>query len=150
MPDLISHIATGYLFFPSFNHRAWFGLFVIGVCLPDLATRPFYILFPDLFWYVMPMHTPVGIVLLALGLSGLFVAGQRNQVFMLLMAGSALHLFIDLWQKHVHGGYTIFFPFSWDIYEFGYIWPHETLYFLPLWLSIAVLIILWQKRKNKI
>ncbi len=150
MPDLLSHMAAGYLLLAKIKSRAWFIVFLIGTCLPDLVTRPFYIIFPKLFWIVMPAHTPAGLFLLCLGLSGFFAARQRNRVFITLFAGCMLHLFLDLLQKHAHGGYVLLFPFSWDIFEFGLFYSEKSTDFLPLWLLLAGIIISRIKRKYKL
>lgn len=147
MPDLLSHLAAGYVFLPKIKSRGWFVIFLTGICLPDLATRPFYIIFPELFWYVMPAHTPVGLLVLSFGLSGLFIAAQRQRVFFMLTFGWALHLLLDLLQKHTHGGYVLLFPISWNIFEFGFFPPESSLFFLPLWLLIGSLI-LWRIKRN--
>ena len=41
-------------------------LFLVGNLLPDLLTRPFYAVFPKLYWAIAPLHTPVGQVLAGL------------------------------------------------------------------------------------
>ena len=149
MPDLLSHLASGYLFLPKLKTRAWFVVFLLGACLPDLATRPFYIIYPKLFWYVMPAHTPLGLLVLCFGLSGFFIAAQRKQVVLTLASGCTLHLLRDLLQRHMHGGYVLLFPFSWVIFEFGLFRSEISFYFLPLWLLLAGLMVWRMKRKNK-
>jgi hypothetical protein len=113
--------------------------FVVGTVLPDLLTRPFSITVPDLFWWTMPLHTPVGIVL-ACGLISRMLRPPQDRcaVFANLLAGAALHLLLDLLQRHIGIGYQLLFPLSWSSFEFGVMWPETTLYLLPLWLGIAV------------
>ena len=122
---------------------------MFGTVLPDLVTRPLYIVLPQLYWFIKPLHTPIGIVLVCLLLSGFFVKHHRNRVFIYLLAGSALHLMFDLLQRHMHGGYPIFFPFSWAPWEFGVLWPEETLYFMPMWVGIIAFVIIWRARNTE-
>jgi hypothetical protein len=83
-------------------------------------------------------HTPAGLLLLSALISEFFSAPMRRLVFLSLLGGAALHLFLDLFQKHSGGGYYRFFPFSWRKFEFGLIAPDASLYLLPVWLSIGV------------
>lgn len=148
MPDLISHIASGYLARPNYRQRQWMFIFLFGTILPDIATRPIYILFPKSYWFVKPMHTPAGIFLMCLMLSGLFAPALRNKVLWHLLGGSALHLFVDLFQKHLQGGYPLAFPFTWRTFEFGLFWPEQMLWFIPLWVCGAAVVIVRKHRKN--
>ncbi len=148
MPDLISHIGAGYLFSFNYRKRAWMALFLFATVLPDMATRPFYIAFPQIYWFIKPLHTPLGILLLCLLISGFFVRKDRNRAFVVLMFGSFLHLAFDLLQKHAHGGYPLFFPFSWKTWEVGVLWPEEMLYFMPMWIGIIGFMIVWRKRSQ--
>ena len=148
MPDLISHIGSGYLIGARFKKRGWMTLFLLGVILPDLTTRPLYILFESLYWYVKPLHTPVGLVLSCWLISALFIEQQRWYVFKALLAGSSVHLFFDLFQRHMHGGYALFFPFSWATWEFGLFWPETGLLLIPAWLLVIACVIIWRTRKS--
>ena len=55
--------------------------------LPDVLSRPFYILFPALHWWVMPLHTPVGMVIVCWSIAGLFQSSERRRVFIALAGG---------------------------------------------------------------
>jgi hypothetical protein len=89
---------------------------------------------------VHPLHTPLGIAVLCLLLSFFFAEEGRKEVFISLLAGSFLHLFLDLFQKHLQPPYTLLFPFSWRTFEFGLFWPETIVSMVPLWLVIIVLI----------
>ena len=150
MPDLLSHLLSARIAGTALrsNRRGWLVMLLFGALLPDLLTRPFYILWPATYWFVNPLHTPVGIFLTCLALSEFFIPAQRNVAFVMLLAGSALHLLLDLLQKHEHGGYALLFPFSWDRLEFGLFWPEQTLWGLPFWLLVYGLI-LWRNKYRK-
>lgn len=150
MPDLLSHLLSGHIAGTALrsNRRGWLAVLLLGVLLPDLLTRPIYILWPAAYWLVKPLHTPIGITLTCLALSAFFVRTQRNLALAMLFTGSGLHLLLDLLQKHLHGGYALLFPFSWRSFEFGLFWPEETLWGLPLWLLLYGFSCLLLKRKN--
>ena len=91
-----------------------------------------------------------GVVLLCLLLSFFFAEAERKQVFVSLIAGSSLHLFLDLFQKHLQPGYTLLFPFSWRAFEFSLLWPETIVSMVPLWiLIIGVMALLNRLNKEK-
>jgi hypothetical protein len=63
-------------------------------------------------------------------------------VFYNLIAGAALHLCLDFFQKHIGSGYHLLFPFSWASHEYGLFWPEASLHLLPLWLASGVFLVL--------
>ncbi len=139
MPDLVTHTVVGY-----FAIRRWLSsplslLFLVGNMLPDLLTRPFYIIMPSLFWWMLPIHTPAGMVVVCWGISGFFRAGERRKVFWVLLIGSMTHFILDALQKHIGLGYFWFGPFTWWSSDWGLFWPEDALSMLP-WLLIAGLV----------
>jgi hypothetical protein len=124
----------------------WLAILWLGIVLPDVLTRPMYILLPRSYWFVTPLHTPAGIVLSCLAVSGLFAASQRNRVFVWLLCGSGLHLLLDLTQKHHYGGYALAFPVSWYRPGFGWIGADQTLWLLPLWLVLGGIVYVLRRR----
>jgi hypothetical protein len=136
MPDLLTHIiiAQGWRKGLGYSLTSWF---LVGTVLPDILTRPFNIIFPSLFWFFMPLHTPVGLFLVCAFISRFFQPEKQNPVLYNLLGGSALHLLLDLFQKHIGSGYHLLFPFSWSSFEIGLIWPETSLYLLPLWLAMG-------------
>lgn len=148
MPDLITHLSISYLFNKSLKAIRYSTLFYVGAVLPDIATRAVSIPYHPAEFAVYPLHTPLGVVLLCLLLSFFFAEAERKQVFVSLIAGSSLHLFLDLFQKHLQPGYTLLFPFSWQPFEFGLFWPETIISMVPLWLVIIFVIEfrLWLKR----
>lgn len=149
MPDLISHIGFGYLVGYRYKSSSWMALFLAAMILPDVVTRAVYIVFPQLYWFVKPMHTPLGVILLSVLISGFFHKKARNKVMLYICAGGMLHIFLDTLQKHMHGGYLLLFPFSWQPHEIGLIWPGETIYFTPMWIMVILFVILWKNKPGK-
>lgn len=145
MPDLVAHLASGYVCAAPFWGRTSVRLlFWTGVLLPDLLTRPFYILFPPAFWPVMPMHTPIG-YLCAVGLLVQVFAERhlRKTAFWSLSAGGLLHFALDALQRHIGDGYHWLFPLSWCSYSEGLFWPEDSLQVLPWCVGVIILNELW-------
>ncbi|MDZ7360266.1 MAG: hypothetical protein ONB46_06005 [candidate division KSB1 bacterium] len=151
MPDLLTHSAAAYL-----ASRRWFPrpaaiLFIAGTMLPDVLSRPFYIIFPILHWWVMPLHTPIGILIVCWIITGFFRAEDRKIVFIALLAGAALHFLLDAPQKHLVAGYFWLFPFSWTTYEWGWWWSEDSIQLVPMIILLVAFIeilIYFQKRKS--
>jgi hypothetical protein len=137
MPDLLSHVAIAYGVKRCSGKLFSTPWILVGTTLPDVLSRPVNILFPSASWFFMPFHTPIGLLLVTALISEFFSASMRRIVFLSLAGGGALHLFLDLFQRHSGGGYYLFFPFSWRKFEFGLISPDASLYLLPVWLSIG-------------
>ncbi len=145
MPDLLTHSAAAYL-----SARRWFGepgvsrataiLFIVGTMLPDVLSRPFYILFPALHWWVMPLHTPAGVLIVCWIITGFFQAAERRRVFIALTGGVLLHFLLDAPQKHIAAGYFWLFPFSWKTYEWGLWWSEDSVRIVP-WVILLVAIV---------
>jgi hypothetical protein len=138
MPDLLTHLMIAQGCRKLGNGCSLTSCFLIGTVLPDLLVRPFHIMWPSLFWFVMPLHTPVGLLLVCAFTSQFFRPPRQKLAFYNLLGGAALHLFLDLFQKHIKSGYLWFFPFSWSTPEIGLIWPETSLYLLPVWSGVGV------------
>ena len=137
MPDLLTHLALAEGVRQGIRPEAQTSWLLIGTVLPDILTRPVYITFPSTVWFVMPLHTPLGLLLVCTFISRCVSPPQRQQVFNHLAVGAALHLLLDICQKHMGGGYALLFPFSWSSFEIGLVWPETSLYLTPLWLALA-------------
>lgn len=138
MPDLLTHFVTAYGTRELEARRRLSYWFLIGAVLPDVLTRPWTIVMPSSYWFTMPFHTPIGLLLVSLSIS-LLVAGRvRSGVFFNLLVGSYLHVVLDILQAHIAGGYYLFFPFSWRSFEVGIMWPEDSLYLLPLWIVLGI------------
>lgn len=150
MPDLVTHTAAVYLVGRPFLEKDKRVLLYLGAILPDLLVRPFYILFPRLYFYTLAVHTPVFMaVFLALAIE-FFKPGMRKKALEFLALGIFSHFILDLLQKHISSGYFWFFPFSWHSFEIGLFWPHQTLPFIPVWLfSVLIIELIIQMRRRK-
>ncbi len=140
MPDLITHFAGAYLVNRGWKIGRGAVIFYLGAMLPDLITRPFHIIWPSLLPATLGLHSPAGAFLACYLISLLFRSDQRSPVFWLLLSGSLLHFLMDTAQKHLTGGYLWLFPFSSRRITVGFIWPEDSIRFLPITLLILALV----------
>ncbi len=149
MPDLVTHIVGAYLVNRGWRIARGAAFFYLGAMLPDLITRPVHILFPRLLHAVAGFHTPFAIFLVCWLISFFFRTDQRKPVFWLLFAGSLLHFLMDLAQKHLTGGYLWLFPFSSRQFSWGFIYPEDSITFLPLTLLLAGAVFAWDAWRHR-
>lgn len=161
MPDLLGHVAFARIVREVAPVRRAGGTggapaspgmvacYYMGALLPDLATRPFHILMPALSPWVEVFHSPACLVLLAIAWAGLFVPELRRRALVSVLSGIATHMAIDLVQRHLAGGYLLYFPLSFHRNTLGLLWPEETTTQLTPWLSAAALLLaVWRRRRG--
>lgn len=139
MPDFVTHVVSAHL-----AARRWFPsplavVFIFGTFLPDLLTRGFYLIFP-IYWWVLPLHTPVGLAVLCWTLAQLFTPGERRGVFLALLGGVTLHLLLDATQRNVSFTYFWVFPFSWWTTTGGIWWAEDSLKLLPFLVLLTLVL----------
>ena len=137
MPDLVTHTAAAYFVARNKKMTRYRALFYLGVILPDVLARPMYILWPELFFYTIAIHTPVFMIVFVLLLSEFFPSSERRNVVGFVLAGVTLHFLMDLFQRHLLTGYYWFFPFSWIDFEVPLFWPETPLQLIPAWIAFA-------------
>lgn len=140
MPDLSTHLALTHVVSRPVRLGSTRLPLYVGALLPDLLTRPFYILFPPAYFVVYTLHTPVATALAALLMAEFFAPELRSRVRTGLLLGSAFHFALDLLQKQMGTGYYWFFPVSWKSFSLGLFWPEESLRWLPTVLGAVVLL----------
>ena len=143
MADLITHTAVAVIIKASAGWRMP-AVFVAGTLLPDIASRVpviglgyIHVHLIELPRWVMfawePMHQPIGMILFAYCVCLLFSASQRFLVFLNLLGGMALHMFLDVLQSHHGAGYMLAYPIHTSTFEFGWIGSEATVPFaIPL------------------
>jgi hypothetical protein len=138
MPDLVTHVAVAYLFTRWTMVLKYSSVFYVGTILPDLVTRPFYILFPNAFWAVLTLHAPIPLFFVCCLITYLFDEKLRKGIFISLASGAYLHLSLDLFQKHIEPEFLLFFPFSWKTFEVGLFWAEDSLYAIPVFIFLIL------------
>lgn len=140
MPDLVTHSTLAYLLINRPRFFRFRAFFYFGTILPDIISRPIYILKPEWYSLTVGMHTPVFVFILMLMLTELFERELQPLVFRYMLAGATLHFILDAFQRHLVGGYFWFFPLSWSTYNWGLFWPETTVQLFPVWVFLIGLI----------
>lgn len=146
MPDFITHLCIAYTITWILRRtrfkaktKEYYPLFLLGNIIPDL-TRPIaYLinfLFPDdstlglLLYQIICSMSPtiLGVILLSLFLTGLFVNKKWWKIFLPFLLGGLLHLLTDMIMYPWAGmGIQLFAPFLSTRYSFHLVWPDSLL-----------------------
>ena len=158
MPDLITHLAFSHLAIRGYQ---WIGkktaftpfrvLFYAGTILPDVVTRPVYILLPSTYDWTVALHTPLGAFTLS-GLIALFFApSARKKTFLFLATGCMSHFLLDAFQTQLIYNNYWFFPFSWKSVGWGIASAGTILEWIPVWILVIVIVegIVWLKKESR-
>jgi len=161
VPDLLTHAGLGTLLRIRARRSAlvWF---VVGSCLPDLASRLFGLGIATASWILDfrvsvsvleatgLAHVPLPYLVLCWFVAMLLPRTLRYVAFVNLALGGLLHLGIDTLQTHLNGGYYLLYPFSVRRFELAWIETSDSLALLP-WLVPVVAIALgsrwWVERR---
>jgi hypothetical protein len=153
MPDWLTHSLIGWITGKISKQEV--GLVVIGSLLPDI--NKLYLVFDWMLQqrtasFFLPIHTPLGAVLIASCMALFFQDIKRALIP--LTIGIATHFLFDIVLLDVSGGIPLLFPFSWEEWEFTLIRSNDldyslTLYVLLVTVIIYILYFIYQKRKNK-
>jgi len=159
MPDLITHVAISHLVRRPYeltrrnrDMMPFRSLFYLGTILPDILTRPFYILFPATYNWTFPFHTFLGIVLTILLISQFFDTSIRKRAFLNLTGGMGLHFLADGLQVQLHGNNFWLFPFSWKNFSYGIATAGQMIEYIPFWIIGIILfevIIYWIQKSRQ-
>lgn len=170
MPDLLSHTLLNAALPVGTLRPRHLLVFVVGGVLPDLAARVpgltvSRVVQPmveslDLDWLIIGtgfLHLPLGVLILALFggavLPPWLLGGvSRWTVVRLLLAGAAVHLLLDMGQRHLRPGYNYLFPFSMHPCELGLYSAEASLTWWPWLVPLSALSVgwtAWRWRQNE-
>ena len=143
MPDLMTHLLLPWAAGRSAGWaRPRLALFCLGGVLPDLVSRvPSIALsrWPDLASIFSAFHTPIGVLILCLGLVMIFPEKDRTRYLGWLISGAGLHLVLDLLQLTVNPhSYHWLFPLTFQDFQLGLFWPDQTVLALPVLLILVL------------
>ena len=144
MPDWISHVLIGLIICEIFRIKPK-SLVLLGALLPDIILKVelihnFIPIGDNLFWLFMPLHTPIGNLLVTFLLLPVFNYNKKK-TFFLITIGWISHLLSDMMTKHFIIGQFLLFPLSWKTSGFGMVWPEE-FYLILIPLLVVYLIFL--------
>lgn len=145
MPGLAVHVCVNGTAGILFRARRYLWLFILGGVLPDALTRVPGIVLPSAYWLVVPLHTPLVLLLVCYVVVFALPAPQRGLSFAWLYGGVVMHLLPDALQKHLGSGYPWLFPFSYSSYSGGLFWPDEAVFALPVVAIIWAVVALGEK-----
>lgn len=146
MPDLLTH--TLFVYPLRYKNKRFISIILLGTVLPDIIGRIPGILFPYrsfIDYLQIALHTPVALFISSLLFSYFFPEKIRKNIFIYLIIGVSIHLFLDLFQKSLTFGYLWFFPISFTSFSIPLIWPNDTLYLIPVFFVINILFMFFRR-----
>jgi len=151
MPDWLTHSLVGWI--TGKTTKREIGLVVIGSLIPDISKL--YLVFDWLLNskiepFFLPIHTPIGAVLIACVIA-LFFQDMKKAVVPLGI-GITTHFILDLFLLNVSGGMPLLFPFNWTEWQLNVIRSDDyTITILAILAAVVVYFFyfMYEKRKLK-
>jgi hypothetical protein len=141
MADLLVHAASAYLPGRALRDARLRAVLYVGVCLPDLLYKGALYLWGASTWFCESSHAPLALVPTCYAAALLFEEAWRKRAFGALLAGSWLHLLLDLGKDYLGSGVILWgFPFTMDRVELGAYAPEETLLLTAPSLALILLV----------
>ncbi len=144
MPATLGHIGIQTVLTRLGYRKADFKWILLGCILPDLPwigqrlVRAFTDLPPIEIRIYAISQSSLAVSLLLCAALALF-SRNRGPVFLMLAAGSLLHLLLDALQTKVGNGVLLFAPFDWRLTNFGLFWPEDPATLVLFALGLGVL-----------
>tara|TARA_Y100001935_G_C17262436_1_gene487191 strand:- start:940 stop:1383 length:444 start_codon:yes stop_codon:yes gene_type:complete len=146
MPDGATHFLVQIIFNKITGVKRLIPYTLFGTIAPDLFKGLHRLLPPNYSWALYPTHSPIYMLLLFYALALLFHEIERKPLIFGSMIGMLVHLFLDLLQINMGGGYYMpFFPLSFYSFSFNIIKTETSLFFLPITALITLIIIKLKK-----
>lgn len=141
MADFLVHVAAAYLpARPLLRDARVRAVLYAGAILPDLLYKGLLYLFEAPTWLCEPTHSPLALLAIAYAAALLFEESFRARAFGALVAGSWLHVLLDMGKDYMGRGVIPWaFPFSMDLLEFGAYGNEHTPHFIAPALALLVL-----------
>ncbi len=141
MADLLVHAATAHLPGRALRDARLRAVLYVGVCLPDVLYKGALYLWGASTWFCEVSHSPLGLVPICYASALLFEEPWRRRAFGALLAGSWLHVLVDLGKNYLGSGVIAWaFPFSMDTVELGWYAPEETVLLMAPALALILLV----------
>jgi len=157
VPDLATHAIGGYLLsrFPQiFSQKpSENGLvvssFVFGNILPDITTRPAFLLFPKTFDYVFFIHTPFVMLLISALIATFLNSNVRLKAGIFMFTGSIMHMVLDHFQSHIFYPNYWFFPIYNEPSGIDLYGVDSSLTMLPYLFFVFIVVLIYSCRSKK-
>lgn len=153
MPDLFFHLAS--VSYPGNKiERFKITLMILGTFLPDITGRVTGIVFEYFgfkeFRWIIPLHTPLGIILTLILITYIFEESLRIIAFKFLSIGAWIHFFWDILQEQFyHSDYYLFYPFSKYTPRIDLFYFNDSVYLFPF-LLIYILYFIFRHYLQKV
>jgi hypothetical protein len=150
MPDWLTHSLVGWI--AGKTIKLEISLVVIGSLIPDISKLHLvsaWLLQKNTEAFFLPIHTPIGAVLIACVIALFFQ--DMKKALVPLGIGIATHFILDLFLLNVFGD-PLLFPFSWDEWQLAFIRSDDyTMTILAIFAAIVVYFsyFIYEKRKLK-
>jgi hypothetical protein len=141
MPDSLTHFTIARIASLPLRQSQTRLLFYLGAFLPDIVEKSLRHITQSGPYFVIPAHTPLGILLYCYIFCMFFEQGLRPRAFTSLYLGSLLHILCDLFKDHLGTGIPLLFPISSLGYEVGLYNPFNVVYAMPF---VMLVLILWE------
>lgn len=145
MPDWIAHVLVAWSLctilgfkFKQFDTPNTV-IAMIGSLIPDI----FKIIIPLQYLgiyignFIYPIHLPVGSLIITVVISLFFK--ERKIIFLFLLFGFLTHYVLDFFLINLIGGMPLFFPLSWEQFEWGII-PADDYNFTLIIIVVALIV----------
>ena len=133
MADALTHFATAYIPAKGLKDGRLRAVLYVGVLLPDVLYKTLLYCFGASSWLCEPTHSPLGAAVICYALALLFEESWRSRAFWALLAGSWLQILLDAGKNYMGMGVIPWaFPFSMDLFEFGWYRKEDSIYLIPL------------------
>lgn len=150
MPDAVAHLVTARLAAVPVRRPDLRALLYVGVIWPDILSKGTQGVLRAPPGFEAPSHSFAGLAVACLAFALLFAPGRRREAFFMLMAGSVLHLALDLLKDYgITSGLILFFPFSTRGFSLGLFRSEDGALLIPGALALLAIIeaAAWWKRR---
>jgi membrane-bound metal-dependent hydrolase YbcI (DUF457 family) len=151
MADLLTHFVAARVPGSLVRDGRLQALLVLGTFLPDITGKGLYWVLDNHSSCQLVTHSIAGLLLIAY-LASLFVEEPlRRSGFLMMAAGGAIHVLVDLTKDNLGiGSALLFLPFSTRGTEFGWIDPENVVQLIPV--DAAILAVLWllERRSRRV
>ncbi|MBK8945743.1 MAG: hypothetical protein IPM32_10820 [Ignavibacteriae bacterium] len=154
MPNTLVHIGINGFLIKSVSKKSnlfWIYLGCIISDIPWISKKFFELFIPEINGYDLQAYSIIQATLIfsiILSLSLSFLSKNILQTFIILSAGSILHLAADSLETKWANGVHFFAPLNWDLINFGIIWPNNIIIHVLGFFGLAFFVWSWKNIEN--